>query len=74
MFSPPYLQFPCKSIFSRQNGRRHDILASQADDFEQQTTVNTTRPSAPKDASILPSGLQGQKSATRRAPKLLVSN
>ena len=35
---------------------------------------NTTRPLAPKDASVLPSGLQGQKPATRRAPKLLQSN
>ena len=35
---------------------------------------NTTRPLASKDASILASGLQGQKPATRQAPKLLVSN
>jgi hypothetical protein len=74
MFSTPYLQLSCKSIFSRQNGRRHDILASRVDDFKQQTTENTTRPFAPKDASILPSGLQAQNSATRRAPKLLVCN
>ena len=35
---------------------------------------NTTRPLASKDASILASGQQGWKPATRRAPKLLVSN
>ena len=36
--------------------------------------VLPTRPFAPKDASISPSGLQGRESAARRAPKLLVSN
>ena len=34
----------------------------------------TCSPLAPTDASILPSGLQGQKSATRRLVKLLQSN
>ena len=37
-------------------------------------SLNTTRPFASKDASILPSGLQARKSATRRLLKLLVSN
>ena len=37
-------------------------------------SLNTTRPFASKDASILPSGLQAQKSATCRLLKLLVSN
>jgi hypothetical protein len=37
-------------------------------------SLNTTRPFASKDASNLPSGLQGRKSGTRRLTKLLVSN